>query len=771
MFDRHRPAQKTCCNSSSVSANTLFFSVQHRPVQNDYELKMDGFRSACRALLRLLVCAIMGLLPTAALAQGPGAAANATNAGGGNANNPPAPAQPVPTQTAATPAPTDPEILARETTAVAAEIAGRAATALGQYLPAKLFRIDVQTQLAEASRSTLPYMPGKPTSKNYDKMSLIRLLQLTARNQVELSLAQSIDQEAVDSMTQLVRKILRLDDNRGDSIEVVRFVSYVEQKDDPAFQEANQQILTLQQEVQTIRQERDRLQADLQAARNDLQGAQARSTQLDGQIADLGRQLSEAQAEQATLQGRLESLGFEERRQEMDALRESENQRRAAAEQARLLWIYVLIGLGSILLIVGVVAFLFVSRAVRAAGTSIGGIGDAIESAASRAQTATPAGGGGDSNVQEVKQVGSRSSGENAVVSEGARARLLELNTELNEAMEAASETAVLETLARWLNVAREVPKSVAFMELLGREKANSLFHQLSTQHQQTVMNFLSDPVYPIPKWELMLEVGEEMKSALLAPWLSSEEAGERDQELVNDLIRLSDGEVAGIAGKMQGEDLGSLWRHLDSKRITEVMRLMYQGDQDEADQAMRSLGQAPNLKANPVGPKGLKTAITAQLQTTKNDPLQRWIPLIQRVVESLDGRRVDHALNVLSEVNQPLGERLSARVVSVATFFRLGESARRDCLNQLNNQELAGLVLSDERFKQASETLLNTRRRELLEEELEIIGGREEQERLSAQQVGQQRLVSFMRDQIREGRMQPATDGDQVQTAGGAAA
>jgi len=103
---------------------------------------------------------------------------------------------------------------------------------------------------------------------------------------------------------------------------------------------------------------------------------------------------------------------------------------------------------------------------------------------------------------------------------EAAHALVLKIHEELRATFTKRRDTAESIILRRVTQLlADDAPestgKAVVTLELMGREIANALYQKLGVDEQQAVFNFLERGTHTRPKVELLLEVGEELKTRL----------------------------------------------------------------------------------------------------------------------------------------------------------------------------------------------------------------------------------------------------------------
>ena len=101
--------------------------------------------------------------------------------------------------------------------------------------------------------------------------------------------------------------------------------------------------------------------------------------------------------------------------------------------------------------------------------------------------------------------------------------RVLELHEELAPALDEATQGLVLEHLAFLLEDEATVDLAVATMELLGKDKANELYRNLAPDHQQKVYTFLKSGSHSRPKGEVMMSVGEALKTKIFGASLAGQ--------------------------------------------------------------------------------------------------------------------------------------------------------------------------------------------------------------------------------------------------------
>lgn len=385
---------------------------------------------------------------------------------------------------------------------------------LDQVLIDTPYTLQVSASRAQDGRNPQGYTLEEWENQFDRQKPLQELARLANQISVTVYLPPGLPQATTAKLQQILRNELRLNPQRGDRIVFDTLEMSFEK---PADLQLNEGIRDRDSQIQ-------RLESQIQ--------------QLDGQLADARLSAQSVNTELSLARQELEQAyrDLTDKEEELEELQQPVDPETFLEvfwpkEGLTILAIACVSLLALLAIFFAYLSMAKVSKAMTAAGNSIsGGLSNISSSMAAEADQ----NGGGDSVVEEGGSSQSLVEGFSMSAQE-AYLRIIELSKELNESYSEHNEAILLQYITRSLSKSVHVPEAVASMEILGKELANTVYKKLSEEQKSIVLAYLQSAFYPRPKHELLVLVGEKMKTMFMAETML--ESRKLDNEISKTLV------------------------------------------------------------------------------------------------------------------------------------------------------------------------------------------------------------------------------------------
>lgn len=343
------------------------------------------------------------------------------------------------------------------------------------------------------------------------------------------------------------------------------------------------------------------------------------------------------------------------------------------------------------------------------------------------------------------------SSGESAASRAALQDYLPKLRSELTEGLNPTAEAVLIKHLSQLLDKEESVAKAVALLELLGKDVATDIFARLSPAGKRKMVDFVQTGRYDRPKWELMVDSGEELKTKLLVNSLETTDTGS-SEKVMGLILQLGSDELFQVAAEISSELLPRFMLYLEAAKVSELLVHFRRGNPNKFSQALAAIPQMAAATKSEKMDGALMTALQRGVDNSKKDTQSAFLTHYQHIVETSDD---DMAEEIISELSHDprIAEFIRENIITMGTFFHLSSSGRKAILDALPNKDIAGLAagLSDVQQRTILDAILE-RRRPLIEEEMQSLksrGGRQLQ--LASNRV-KQIVVRLMKDLKKQG-------------------
>lgn len=583
----------------------------------------------------------------------------------------------------------------------------------------------ISVEAKDQSSVDLPYVPSPTESRPIQDLSPEELRPYIKKADVEILIADRFKESTRAKIKSILEKKLALDPARGDQ---VTFSSLGIEIDAPqtelvdALSKAQAQTREIQEKITTIEKDRDEKQRELNAVKTALEILKQGSNQKIAELIDASRKdLSEH---------------IKERQKESikDQIKEADSKKDKKTVESSFLEKNITLLSAASLIMVALVLVALTSRfALNALANAFGSIGDAVkgfgdkvsEAVSNLTTSATPApqaiqraedGAGGRGRVDPQPSAAPKGSLEEM------QARILVLHQDLVQSLNAKTEGIILAHIDRLLENTDTISQAVLAMELLGREKANEIFRLLDAESQAIVRDFMQNTTYERPKIEMMLEVGEQLKTKLLME-VFSEVRGQIDLSVASRILKLRAADLAVVASSLSESALPRLFLYLDPKRLAKVLAALRAIDKSKFPKILRAVAQVPEVEKMTDLDAELVTALDQQISVSRDDSQRPYLNWYKAIAEAVDDDLAEEFCSQLASSSPQLEKYVRDQMITFSTFFVLLEEIQEELIVGLNNKTLASLVvgLSDQE-KARIYVLIDQRRQDLITEEVETL-------------------------------------------------
>jgi len=597
-----------------------------------------------------------------------------------------------------------------------------ARTVLERHLRPEEFQVFVTVTPAKSPQDPLPYMPETFATAPSAETPVESLALWLQKVEVEVLIADRYNQDAKLKLEAILRKSLALDSKRGDRIS---FASIGLKVDPPL--------------------------SDIQ---RDLVRSEADSRDLKARLDVLGRERDDAKRDLSQTKAELERIAREKSasgKSDKGSHENSDNAAKSPNDHSFWQGNLALIIAGALTLIAILVANLAIRSAARTLGIAVQTIGAGIPalgeklsgSLSQQSPALLPApetssrGPTGDGRLS----LDDRTNGASLPMEAVAR-RVIELHDELMASVTASNEGVVLEHLSWLLDDESSIGHAVATMELLGKDKANDFYKKLASDHQQGVVNFLRSGVHSRPKGEIMLEVGEALKTRLFGAELPSR--AKFDQGVRNKLVQIDADDLVQVARSLDGDHLARLFAYIGPAKLAAVMTAMYKVDPTKFAKAASLIAKIPSVESNFDLDHELVAAIESQAARNSSDIHGPYLSYYRSLLQSVDDDVASLISEQISASDVRVERYLRETVVTFATFFKLHGDIQEEIVVGMNNRDQAALMAPlKEELKTKISSHLESRRRELVDEEIQRLIGKGLRQVNAAHRLAKEQVVA----------------------------
>ncbi len=537
----------------------------------------------------------------------------------------------------------------------------RAIEALQRYLPAREFEVSVNVTPSGTALPRTPYEPKEVTNAAIANRTTDELKPYIRQVRVQVALTNRLmgSRKRID---ELVSKALGLDARRGDTIGYTSLGIDVE---DDAWRKEKSD---LRQEMSLLKQENDKLNRELALAESQLKDR-------DKSIREKEKEIEKAKADNPppALSDDLRNLAY---------------------------------GVAGGFFLVLIIASLYFGRSVSNTGRNVGGgltsIAQAFENIGgtlSGTKNGEDGQGGGLQSLEaKLIQEGKGNQNIASLPMESISAHLLKIRNELLENMNEGTESVILRFLTQLCNRPESVGRAVVALELLGRDMATDLFRRMNLKSQEAVLAFLREGTHTKPKVELMLEVGEELKTKLLVESFDKVR-GAPSEKVAGRLVQLSDEDMANLGATLDPDLLPRLFLYLTPEKIAYMLATLRRSNPTQFDKAVSGLPRLPDAEKAEQDDDGILRSLDVILDQNKADSQRPFLKVYQEIIERSDDEVGETVIRELSS-DPRLSSFLRENIINIHTFFRLTEEARAEMVETLSNREVAALGTGVEEFE-----------------------------------------------------------------------
>lgn len=610
---------------------------------------------------------------------------------------------------------------AQESSDAAANASGQVARAvqtqvkdlLGRHLKPEEFQVFAKVVLSPTQES-VPYLPSRlpPVADVNASPASLRLA--TKSIEVDVILADRYDTNAKSKLKEIIVRALELDESRGDKV----VFSSLGLKLDRPESEVARELAKVEAEARDYKTRMEDAKREADGAKRDLalkSEMMERSTPSKAPVETDGKPAPASATPAAPAKNPLADYWLPIA---------------GVIVGAFALFLFAIVAMRG--------AATKLSEAVQSIGAGIPTLGDKL--GASLAQQQSPLmlppsdnerrGQDGNNTVQALGAVGS------TLPMEAVGRRVMELHDELSTIVNESTDAIMIEYLSFLLEDEALIGRAVAAMELLGNGNANRLYEKLAASHQQKVFSFLRTGTHLKPKWEVMLEAGEEIKTRLFGSSMPSRV--KLDETTIQKVLLLSPDDRVAVARAVDSDSLARFFLYMDPPKIASLLGRLRERDTKRFSQALSLLVKAPDVETANHLDAGILTAVEAQLSKAAADAQGPYLAMYKSVVEAArDDELAEIMVEGLASANQRVERYMREAIVTFGTFFKLHGEIQEEIVTAFNNRDLAALVAPlKEDLRKVFMSHVEERARPLLDEEID---------RLAAK--GQRHLAGLHRD------------------------
>ena len=320
--------------------------------------------------------------------------------------------------------------------------------------------------------------------------------------------------------------------------------------------------------------------------------------------------------------------------------------------------------------------------------------------------------------AQEAQPRDSSKERQDTGVSETARQRLTQLQKDLNSTLENSGENLLIQSLSCQLQEQATIPRAVATMELLGKNKANAIYKKLPQQAKSTVLSFLASPRYDRPKTLLMLEAGEELKSTLFSDELG-QIRGELDPKISCQLVKFSDENMIELFALIEEAALPRAFLYFEPEQLARIVGQVQTSRAGEFARLAEAIAQIPLAKDKAEDDLLIKDAIRKLEKKNHSDSTRPFLDYYKSLLANVQPAVGDQLATTLSETDERFQTFIDENYISKATFFKLTWEIQDMILERVSIRNLGNFVIGlNEKERNVVQAILADARWNLVEEE-----------------------------------------------------
>lgn len=301
--------------------------------------------------------------------------------------------------------------------------------------------------------------------------------------------------------------------------------------------------------------------------------------------------------------------------------------------------------------------------------------------------------------------------------------RILTLHNELTDILKnggARTESFLLRYLSKKLESVESAPLGVAVMELFGKDIANSLFSKLGVSHQARVMDFLAAGKYDRPKAEILLEVGEEIKTRLLAVAFDGVRDKTSDQVMVR-VLKLRTDDLVNVLKAAPLASLPRLFLYLEAGMLADVLGALKTDNPARFLQVSQAIVKMPETTAALHLDADLLVVLDDCLNRAKDDKQRPFLSFYKDLVEASDDTTAEDLAEIMASQNQRVERFMRETIITFGTYFQLRPEIQEAIIDGLSNREVAALLAClDDDQKKFVDQHVDARRGGLIVDEVE---------------------------------------------------
>ena len=596
---------------------------------------------------------------------------------------------------------------------------------LGRHLPEKDFSVVITPKMKVGTTKKLPYAPAHGDFALTDSIATADLLALTSQVKIEVYLSAAYSKAHQQKIRTILFEKMGLTKLRGDEVAFVGLgldlPDQEEQKAITKLRKSQSELDALKSNSEQTKKERDDLKQELLILKN--------------------------------------------------APRDQKGEVLPGPTKKELViyagWFLVAV---AALVVIFISATMF-SRALRKSGDGVQAVAEAIAQFAQVSAKPNAVDPGSPAQLgkgEGIKLIESAAGGKAATGSrvptaaiDTLQARLLQLHEEITKNIDdvkgnaANLESIVVQHLSTMLEQKENVPKAVVTMELLGRDRANKLFTRLPQSAQELIMAFLKQGFYQVPKAELMLEAGEELKTKLLADQFGSVRfiTTERVTEL---LLQMTGSDLLDVCKKLDERSIPRFLLYLNTEKIVQLLRDAKDAEPAHYHKMTTLITRMPDFEQSTQLDEIIIAAIQARMATNKEDRQRPYLKIYQSVIEAADDEMAEELTSSLTSRSKAVGQYLEKNTVLISMLFKLPvEVIEANIFDALGNRDLAALINGfDGNKKQFLLSHLEQRRRDQVNEEVERAASRTKRQNSEDHKAAKQTVLGILRKLKTEGTL-----------------
>lgn len=623
---------------------------------------------------------------------------------------------------------------------IAKSLENMAKSLIERHLRPEEFQVLVSVQANPQSALDLPYVPTGLDGRPYQDLSPEELSPYIKRVEVEILLADRYTTPTQEKLKAILQRKLALDPSRGDQITFSALGIEIETPQSELIQaltKAQAETREIQQQISNLAKERDDSQRELSVVKTALETLRQGSNQKLAELIDSSRKdLRESLKE----------------RQKVEAPPKVEKQPEVSFIEKNL----TLLSVGVLILAALILAALTsrfamkaLARSVSAIGEAVVGFGENVSEAVSSiasVKSSAPSDRRSDEGATTRAQIEKDMAPSPKASLEEIQARLNALHKDLLDSLNARTEPIVLAHLGRLLENPDTVGQAVLILELLGKEKANEMYELLDPESHSLIKNFLQTGSYGRPKTELMLEVGEQLKTKLLMEVFSGVR-GQISTAVASRVIKLRAKDLAMVASMLSPAVLPRLFLYLDPKRLAQVLNILKTADKTKYALSLKAIAQVPEVEKLTDLDQELTQVLDQQIAISKDDSQRPYFNWYKAIAEASDDDLADELCSQLASASPQLESYVRDQLITFRTLFMLLEDIQEELIVSMSNRNLAALLINlDDQDKSRILVMIDQRRQEVIVEEMESLRAKGQRQVAVAHREAKSLMVANIR-------------------------